>query len=185
MSEARALTNFAGNSVATVLVGHWTGGLDREQLDRVLAGDDPFDETTMLDDDGSGAEPEPAREPQPVGASRLTSSIDPEARGPMSPRASGVRRADGYRVRMTAEPHETAASARVVDWLRRTWAVIWRLIVTTVGSCLRYRVTGLAAEAAFFAILSVPPLIFALAGAIGYVSDQFCRGPGRATSGRR
>ncbi|MGH3468574.1 MAG: cation:dicarboxylate symporter family transporter, partial [Thermocrispum sp.] len=29
MSEARALTNFAGNSVATVLVGNWTGELDR------------------------------------------------------------------------------------------------------------------------------------------------------------
>ncbi|MEQ6899502.1 YihY/virulence factor BrkB family protein [Nocardioides sp. YIM 152588] len=33
--------------------------------------------------------------------------------------------------------------------------------------------TGLAAEGAFFAVLSVPPLIFALAGAVGYVSDQF------------
>lgn len=54
MSEARALTNFAGNSVATVLVAHWTGGLDRPQLDRVLAGEAPFDETTMIDDhDGS------------------------------------------------------------------------------------------------------------------------------------
>ncbi|QZY30443.1 YihY/virulence factor BrkB family protein [Nocardioides coralli] len=51
--------------------------------------------------------------------------------------------------------------------------VLWRLVVTTVGSCIKYRVSGLAAEAAFFAILSVPPLIFALAGAIGYVSDQF------------
>ena len=53
MSEARALTNFAGNSVATVLVGHWTGTINRDQLDRVLAGDDPFDERTMLDDDHS------------------------------------------------------------------------------------------------------------------------------------
>ncbi len=57
------------------------------------------------------------------------------------------------------------------------WAVfrdhLWRLIVATVGSCMRYRVTGLAAEAAFFAVLSVPPLIFALAGAVGYVSEQF------------
>ncbi|MDO9457498.1 cation:dicarboxylate symporter family transporter [Nocardioides sp.] len=53
MSEARAVTNFAGNAIATVLVGHWTGGLDRAQLDRVLAGDDPFDETTMLDDHGA------------------------------------------------------------------------------------------------------------------------------------
>jgi aerobic C4-dicarboxylate transport protein len=49
MSEARALTNFAGNAVATVLIGSWTDGLDREQLDAVLAGDLPFDETTMLD----------------------------------------------------------------------------------------------------------------------------------------
>ncbi|SED00429.1 aerobic C4-dicarboxylate transport protein [Nocardioides exalbidus] len=56
MSEARAVTNFAGNSVATILVGHWTGTMDREKLDRVLAGDDPFDESTMVDDD-HGAPP--------------------------------------------------------------------------------------------------------------------------------
>ncbi|MGB0100389.1 MAG: YihY/virulence factor BrkB family protein [Nocardioides sp.] len=61
----------------------------------------------------------------------------------------------------------------VVAWFHRSRELVWRLIVTTVGSCLRYRVTGLAAEAAFFAIVSVPPLIFAMAGAIGYVSDQF------------
>ena len=58
----------------------------------------------------------------------------------------------------------------LVDRVRDT---LWRLIVTTVGSCMRYRVTGLAAEAAFFAVLSIPPLIFALAGAIGIVSRQF------------
>jgi len=52
-------------------------------------------------------------------------------------------------------------------------AQVWRLVVATFGSCMRYRVTGLAAEAAFFAVLSVPPLIFALAGAVGYVSEQF------------
>ena len=51
--EARAVTNFAGNGVATVLVGHWTGTLNRERLDQVLAGDAPFDEMTMLDDDHS------------------------------------------------------------------------------------------------------------------------------------
>ena len=51
--------------------------------------------------------------------------------------------------------------------------VVWRLVVTTVGSCMRYRVTGLAAEAAFFALLSVPPLIFAFAGAIGFVTDRY------------
>jgi aerobic C4-dicarboxylate transport protein len=50
MSEARALTNFAGNAVATVLVGTWTGSIDREQLNAVLAGERPFDETTMIDE---------------------------------------------------------------------------------------------------------------------------------------
>ena len=64
MSEARALTNFAGNAVGTVLVGHWTGSIDRARLDRVLAGEEPFDETTMLDDHAPQAEPE--RVPQPV-----------------------------------------------------------------------------------------------------------------------
>jgi aerobic C4-dicarboxylate transport protein len=64
MSEARALTNFAGNSVATVLIGHWTDGLDKERLDRVLDGDYPFDESDMLDDDESA----PHTVPEPAGA---------------------------------------------------------------------------------------------------------------------
>jgi len=55
MSEARAVTNFAGNAVATVLIGNWVGEFDREKAERVLSGEDPFDEATMLDD-----EPEPA-----------------------------------------------------------------------------------------------------------------------------
>ncbi len=58
MSEARALTNFAGNAVATVLVGTWTNSIDREQLDAVLAGQRPFDETTMLDEHGPGGDDE-------------------------------------------------------------------------------------------------------------------------------
>jgi aerobic C4-dicarboxylate transport protein len=55
MSEARALTNFAGNSVATVLIGTWTDGVNRERLDRVLAGELPFDERTMVDADEPAA----------------------------------------------------------------------------------------------------------------------------------
>ena len=73
----------------------------------------------------------------------------------------------------TAETVLDAVWARVSRWLRRVGHLLWRLIVTTVASCMRHRVTGLAGEAAFFAVLSVPPLIFALAGAIGYVSDRF------------
>ncbi|MFI6762200.1 cation:dicarboxylate symporter family transporter [Micromonospora sp. NPDC050417] len=52
MSEARALTNFAGNAVATVLIGTWTGEFDREQARQVLAGNRPFDESTMVDEHG-------------------------------------------------------------------------------------------------------------------------------------
>jgi aerobic C4-dicarboxylate transport protein len=64
MSEARAVTNFAGNAVATVLVGTWTRTLDREQLDAVLAGERPFDEATMVDDHHGGADDDvPGEEP--------------------------------------------------------------------------------------------------------------------------
>jgi aerobic C4-dicarboxylate transport protein len=58
MSEARALTNFAGNAVATVIVGSWTGDFDRERSLAVLSGELPFDEATMLD------EQEPVTVPQ-------------------------------------------------------------------------------------------------------------------------
>jgi membrane protein len=58
-------------------------------------------------------------------------------------------------------------------WARRIPSTIWKLITQTVGVCMRYRVTGLAAEAAFFAILSLPPLIFGLAGSIGFVASKY------------
>ncbi len=34
MSEARAVTNFSGNAVATVLVGSWTKTIDRDKVER-------------------------------------------------------------------------------------------------------------------------------------------------------
>ncbi|MET0928636.1 MAG: YihY/virulence factor BrkB family protein [Aeromicrobium sp.] len=48
-----------------------------------------------------------------------------------------------------------------------------KLVARTVSICFRYRVTGLAAEAAFFAILSLPPLIFGLAGTIGFIAERY------------
>jgi aerobic C4-dicarboxylate transport protein len=58
MSEARAVTNFSGNAVATVVIGRLVGELDREQAKAVLSGQAPFDEETMLDD----TEPPPLAE---------------------------------------------------------------------------------------------------------------------------
>ncbi|MGW1892924.1 YihY/virulence factor BrkB family protein [Streptomyces sp. NPDC002004] len=45
----------------------------------------------------------------------------------------------------------------------------WLLLKDTVNSCIEYRILGLAAEAAFFTLLSVPPLLLSLIGLLGYV----------------
>jgi aerobic C4-dicarboxylate transport protein len=60
MSEARALTNFTGNAVATLVIGKWTGELDLAKARQVLAGRDPFDESTMLDEDEPAAATTPS-----------------------------------------------------------------------------------------------------------------------------
>ncbi|MFF2579357.1 cation:dicarboxylate symporter family transporter [Streptomyces goshikiensis] len=71
MSEARALTNFAGNAVATVLIGTWTKEFDRARAAEVLAGRCPFDETTLVEDthgdqaDDGAATPVPAQPATP------------------------------------------------------------------------------------------------------------------------
>jgi aerobic C4-dicarboxylate transport protein len=73
MSEARALTNFAGNAVATVLVGTWTKEIDRERVDQVLAGAIPFDEKTLTQDDPHGATDVP--EPRDGGTADVTAKV--------------------------------------------------------------------------------------------------------------
>ncbi|HKT01935.1 MAG TPA: cation:dicarboxylase symporter family transporter [Rugosimonospora sp.] len=67
MSEARALTNFAGNAVATIVVGKWTGEFDRQRCQQVLSGEVPFDEVTMLDESPvTPPAPPPVREVVPA-----------------------------------------------------------------------------------------------------------------------
>ena len=58
MSEARAVTNFSGNAVATLLVGSWTKTVDMRKVNSVLSGKDPFDELTMLDDHAAAPQKE-------------------------------------------------------------------------------------------------------------------------------
>ncbi len=55
MAEARSLTNFSGNAVATLLVGSWTRTVNLDRVNAVLDGFAPFDEQTMLDDHTHGA----------------------------------------------------------------------------------------------------------------------------------
>ncbi|WP_315987520.1 YihY/virulence factor BrkB family protein [Actinomadura sp. HBU206391] len=47
-------------------------------------------------------------------------------------------------------------------------AIAWRLVRNTAVAAFRHRVTGLAAEAAFFALLSMPPLVLGLIGTMGH-----------------
>ncbi|WP_067687981.1 cation:dicarboxylate symporter family transporter [Nocardia jejuensis] len=61
MSEARAVTNFSGNAVATILVGTWTDTIEPARVRAVLDRQLPFDETTMVDDHPVG--PPAAAEP--------------------------------------------------------------------------------------------------------------------------
>ncbi|MBM0240393.1 hypothetical protein JNW88_30885 [Micromonospora sp. ATA32] len=98
MSEARALTNFAGNAVATVLVGTWTGEFDRDQARAVLGGQRPFDESTMLDED----EDEPAEERPGPGRARVAAvvagrhaGLTPAAATPVRPGVAGAAESAG------------------------------------------------------------------------------------------
>ncbi|MGL5405290.1 MAG: YihY/virulence factor BrkB family protein [Propionibacteriaceae bacterium] len=46
---------------------------------------------------------------------------------------------------------------------------IWR----TIDACFTFRIMGLAAETAFYLLLSLPPLLFGLSGAIGFIASSF------------
>ncbi|MEU6060914.1 YihY/virulence factor BrkB family protein [Streptomyces sp. NPDC047097] len=67
----------------------------------------------------------------------------------------------------TGRLHRARALYRNVS--KRTLA--WLLLKDTVNSCVEYRILGLAAEAAFFTLLSLPPLMLGLLGLLGYVDD--------------
>lgn len=66
-------------------------------------------------------------------------------------RSSMYRRLDGQRQRVPRRPFRLA---------RRTMSNAWR-----------HRVLGLAAEAGFWQLLSLPPLLLSLLGALGYVAE--------------
>ncbi|MBW8482462.1 YihY/virulence factor BrkB family protein [Actinomadura sp. PM05-2] len=54
--------------------------------------------------------------------------------------------------------------------MRRGAGECWTLVRRTAVAAFRYRITGLAAEAAFFALLSLPPLVIGLVGTMGHLS---------------
>ncbi|WP_043266184.1 cation:dicarboxylase symporter family transporter [Streptomyces sp. CT34] len=74
MSEARAMTNFAGNAVATVLIGTWTKEIDRARVAEVLAGRLPFDERASAVD-AHGAPPAPEAAAPRDGARQTSATV--------------------------------------------------------------------------------------------------------------
>ncbi len=59
MSEARAVTNFTGNAVATLLIGRWTRQIDTAQVRAVLSGERPYQESMLAETDGHGTDTVP------------------------------------------------------------------------------------------------------------------------------
>ena len=50
MSEARALTNLVGNSLATIVVAKWVGQLDQEKLNFALANPEEVDRLMAVEE---------------------------------------------------------------------------------------------------------------------------------------
>ncbi|WP_328600999.1 YihY/virulence factor BrkB family protein [Actinomadura physcomitrii] len=72
------------------------------------------------------------------------------------------------RVRAATGRVRTAFCAALGVLARSGGPVGWRLVRGTAVGAFRYRVTGLAAEIAFFALLSLPPLALGLIGTMGH-----------------
>src|SRR6476469_5146497 len=70
----------------------------------------------------------------------------------------------GYRDGVTPKARVRRALLRVPGAMPAA-----KLTVETIRVCLRYRVTGLASEAGFFMLLSLPPLVLGLFGGVGYL----------------
>jgi YihY family inner membrane protein len=61
-----------------------------------------------------------------------------------------------------------ALARKRMGWLRESSG--WALVKATTMAGVNYRVTGLAGEAAFFALLSLPPFVLGLLGVMGHLS---------------
>lgn len=74
MSEARALTNFSGNAVATIVLGTWVREVDKARMKRVLSGAEPFDESMLAVDAHAAQAPAQQAAGAPDDAARAGSS---------------------------------------------------------------------------------------------------------------
>ncbi len=92
---------------------------------------------------------------------------------PPDPRPAGVAAAPddaGTPVASGAERADLPAPGRLDHW-PAVVRVPAQVLGRTVSKAWRDRILGLSGEAAFWQILSVPPLLIALLGSLGYLGD--------------
>ena len=103
------------------------------------------------------------------GASRLADASGGRGAAGSSGHVSEAAAGDAPAHALEAAAGDAADEALAEVSLRRGfWGTVWRLVRNTTFAAFRYRVTGLAAEAAFFALLSLPPLVLGLVGTMGH-----------------
>ncbi|GMA85223.1 hypothetical protein GCM10025868_04730 [Angustibacter aerolatus] len=113
-----------------------------------------------------------------IGQGRVRSSTGPGAVATVTARPATSCRLGGegrcpYRGGVSAGTTSRPGVLPRLVALRRSRRLLslWALLRETVSICLRYRVTGLASEAGFFALLSLPPLLLGLVAGVGYVGQ--------------
>ncbi|MHA6802344.1 YihY/virulence factor BrkB family protein [Salinifilum ghardaiensis] len=63
------------------------------------------------------------------------------------------------------------SGAAPLSWSHRARRAALRLVRETAEVITRHRIAGLAGEAAFFTLTSLPPLLFGLVGTLGYLAN--------------
>ncbi|MEO5874726.1 MAG: YihY/virulence factor BrkB family protein [Streptosporangiaceae bacterium] len=75
----------------------------------------------------------------------------------------------------TVAPRVADPSASRSRWYSGLLRTLWLLSKGTALAGVRYRITGLAAEAAFWALLSMPPLMLGLVSSVGRLRGAFSK----------
>ncbi|TDC83537.1 YihY/virulence factor BrkB family protein [Actinomadura sp. 7K507] len=118
-------------------------------------------------DEGPGASVPGAARSGSDSSGADSSGADSSKADPSSTSADAGGSVPGRRERLRARARTAAVASP---------GIAWTLTKGTASGAFRYRVTGLAAEAAFFALLSLPPLVIGLIGTMGHLSGML--GPG-------
>jgi membrane protein len=111
-----------------------------------------------------------ARRPPLGGDAAARTDVDPPANGPLPAGPPGGRSTAGAAAaaRPAADGGRTAGPVRVAGGRYAWLTAAAQLTRRTLASAWRNRILGLSAEAAFWSVLSLPPILLALLAMLGY-----------------